>query len=123
MCACLSSPSLFGSQVTPRELLWRDKPQLHRALQQVAFTDEDGRHEVQLHIGALPPCRLSDLCFCVVKHAAHIAFSQVLLRNAILARAGWGMLSVISITQALTAPPFSFRDARCLGSSAVLMLY
>lgn len=40
------------------------------------------------------------------------------------ARAGWGLLSMISITQALTVPPFSCRDTRyTLGSLAVLKMH
>lgn len=120
VCMSLQSKLIWLSGYTACELLWKDKtaPQSPPAPQQFAFIDEDGRPEVQLHTGALPSCRLSDLRFCAIKRAAHTAFSQTLLRNALLARAGWASLSAISVTQALTVPPFSLRGTRCLGSEA-----
>lgn len=78
------------------------------SLQQIAFFDKNGKPRVQFNTEALLSCRLSHLSFSVVKPAALGAFSQLLLKNLLLQRAGWGLLSDTSII--LTVHPLSFRD-------------
>lgn len=114
-----TSPSLSGSQTTLHVTCFGGtkhcsaKPPVFH---QFGSTDEDLRPSSTLEHYHLAS---SQTCFCAVECAAQIPLSQILLRNALLTRAGGRLLSVISVAQTLMASPFSSSDM-CLGSEFAL---